>query len=531
MQNTRTQIIVEFPKTRGGVYAAFNLIEKKVYVGETSDLYRRMCEHIRSMFGLEDSSNKNMLKEDCKTFELFTVKEATYDKSNSDETISEWIFHETIYLYLFRKNGFALYNGNEELKDNLGNERDFLYDKEITLKEMKDKLHSYLLSKDNLEDYIETEENELNQRIKERFDCTLQELAEANYKKREEIWKDRLKKAGADTKLELDTDSSKTIRKVYSICRKLARVHLKKNDMASCGLKKITIDDLVKLIEGNEMNRIAFCKFGHYLDQGPTTILKTKICDINNNKLKNLEGLDINPDRGDNGICFWALKRLNEVTTKIFLSDNGKHKEPRYVIMPYTPSKVYASSADSEKATKDKYQAILNPMDGESLGDFYNRMRQELDKIYTNEPANIAQDMFALGYACDKKNIQNKRGLKYSYPADMFPEVISKYSTTGRNSSSVAFLISELSYIDATFKDIKEIYKFFRSAAGADLESTFSGINSKCLAELKEDKKQSLINYLRDPENHRDTDETSFLIARIEYPYMVALANNKVEPN
>lgn len=100
--------------------------------------------------------------------------------------------------------------------------------------------------------------------------------------------------------------------------------------MAACGLTEKTIDELAALIESKAMDKIVFCKFGHYLDQGPMTILRTKTYDIEHNQLKDLNGLDIDSENRDKGICFWALKRLNEVKIPEDISDRWRSSHRRF---------------------------------------------------------------------------------------------------------------------------------------------------------------------------------------------------------
>ena len=55
------KIVVEKPKRKFGIYAWINVFDKMVYVGESSDLNRRLCEHLRSMYDIEESSNINLV--------------------------------------------------------------------------------------------------------------------------------------------------------------------------------------------------------------------------------------------------------------------------------------------------------------------------------------------------------------------------------------------------------------------------------------------------------------------------------------
>ena len=65
------QSILEKPLERSGVYVIFNLLKKKVYVGETNDFYYRMIQHLTGIFGDGESTNTNLKKETDKAFEIF----------------------------------------------------------------------------------------------------------------------------------------------------------------------------------------------------------------------------------------------------------------------------------------------------------------------------------------------------------------------------------------------------------------------------------------------------------------------------
>lgn len=72
------QSILEVPNERSGVYAIFNPITKKAYVGETNDFNRRLTEHITSIYGDENLTNENLNNEEIKSFEIFPVIYSEY---------------------------------------------------------------------------------------------------------------------------------------------------------------------------------------------------------------------------------------------------------------------------------------------------------------------------------------------------------------------------------------------------------------------------------------------------------------------
>ena len=105
-------IIVNKPQRHAGVYAILNILEKQVYIGETIDFYHRIPEHIIGI--LENSDNENLLNAQTHNFEIFVLLDMvdTYAKNKKNEYSQEqlWLFHETLYMYLFRTYGFKLYN-------------------------------------------------------------------------------------------------------------------------------------------------------------------------------------------------------------------------------------------------------------------------------------------------------------------------------------------------------------------------------------------------------------------------------------
>ena len=118
------QIILEKPIERSGVYAIINLFQKRVYVGETNDYYRRMSTHIPGICNDDViKTNQHLMDEEDKRFDVMLMLTSDYDKLSGDNS---WIIDETLVMYLFRKYGFALYNGNDDGEDNIGAKRRFL---------------------------------------------------------------------------------------------------------------------------------------------------------------------------------------------------------------------------------------------------------------------------------------------------------------------------------------------------------------------------------------------------------------------
>lgn len=527
----QNQSILEMPTDRSGVYAIFNPITKKAYVGETNDFNRRLTEHIISIYGNGETTNNNLKNETIKSFEIFPVINSEYNKKIYKKNEAKWIAQETIVMYLFRKYGYELYNGNDSGRDNTG-DRQFLIMNYISGEELEKRTIDYLNSRyqtpseiledenkkeyniDNWEDLINAAESELNDNIfKSRFNKSMEEFYHLSESERKAIWFDRLK-----TYAENNNNCIINENNYIEECNKLLMQKLSVEDLECCGLRKISVKDFCNMIKDGTLNNVIFSKFGHYLSQSPVTILMSKIYDIKHNKLKELD-LDINPDCAEKGICFWAVKKLNEKDTRNFFA--GSEKKSRYVIMPYTPSTKYKNkNTDDTFFEATQKIGILNPKAGESIDDFHTRMRSKFEN-----DIDFTQENFALGYSSNC----NKKCKTKDYPKDMFPAVIKKKAKK-TNSKSNALLISEFGFVDVSYKDLTEIYKCFYSMREGEykgeLAHSYTGPVSHMCATLKQDKKTKLIDYLENNfEKEPDFRTTSFIIAKIEYPYIVSLRN------
>lgn len=536
------QIIVEKPEQDSGVYVIVNPITMRAYIGETVNFYRRWAEHVGSIFGLESSSNHNLEAEETKTFEIFSAILADYQKGVGRNFAKDWLIHETVMMYVFRKNSFTLYNGKAG-KDNTGRERAFIIDEEVTGEDLKQKVIAYLealdVQKDALtgfeaegwEDLFQAAEEEMNKSFLGRFSMSLTEFVKLkdNPAERMKLWCQRSR---ASLKKELFYCI--TEENAYITCKEMYVTAFSKrvlaSDLKGCGLKEISAEQFADMAREGALNRIVVSKYGAYYDQSVETILSTKVYDIQHNKLGDLQGLDIVGSE-DAGVCFWALKRLDIEATREFLSEDEACKKPRYVILRYTSSNKSAYSVAKSENLKLKYMLALNPWEEEGLEDFFKRIRSTLDE----EPlSDIAKEKYALGYANTEKEI--KRGYKFSYPENMFPEVIDKKEI------NKALLISELSFVNADYKDMDDLYDYFYSHTGEggkminELSTTLGSRKygkvssmSHCCAQVKEERQSALAEYLRDRNNYEENGKVSFLLAKLEYPYIIALANSPVE--
>ena len=524
-----------------GVYAILNPIKRKVYVGETNDFNRRLTQHIIGIYeggntesdnedkNDKNNTNKNLINEEVKEFEIFPVINAEYFKRHYKSEKRSWIAHETIVMYLFRKYGFTLYNGNENYCDNTGKNREFLLNPDYERKENEKGLSLYELTLNYLrkfdsngydyhswEDVISCADQELRENIfKPRYGSEMQGFSGLSEKE----WKKRLKEyitvENADIRIITDKNYQRE-------CNRLLMKKLSVDDLDDCGLKKIEADEFFRLIENGELDKVIFSKFGHYLGQSPITILKSKVYDTVNNKLSDL-GLSINSNRANQGVCFWAIKRLNNAWVRQFFIKEDSDKKPYYVIMPYTPSMKYN---ENEFIEGIKDINILNPRDNESMEVFNLRMRS----MFTDDEE-FAQDNFAFGYydfdVKEKGKIRLKE--KKDYPEKMIPAVISKWSEKTKSNSN-ALLLSDFCYVDASYSNLNEVYRCYQklTSGGGNSKNDFSNASrgSHYCCEIKEDKKSQLLDFLRNNiEKEADFKTTSFILAKIEYPYIVRLAN------
>ena len=53
-----------------GVYIFLNIVRKRAYVGQTTDINCRLVQHLNGIFGSHTGTNINMIKEENKAFEV-----------------------------------------------------------------------------------------------------------------------------------------------------------------------------------------------------------------------------------------------------------------------------------------------------------------------------------------------------------------------------------------------------------------------------------------------------------------------------
>lgn len=280
-------LILQMPEARGGVYAILNPITKKVYVGETEDFYRRMSEHIWNIFIKESSEKNGVAAENCKTFDTFPVILTQYEKKS--DCVKDWIAHETAVMYVFRKAGFILYNGNEHYRDNEGYKRKFLMQENASIEMIRVKTEEYLRTcgfnlpqnYENWDQLFNAIEEELNNMIYRMYHVSsLRELCDL--RDGCNLWKNRMEDCSQGSEKNIHIVKPNNAQKV---CRELFNRGLAVEALKAAGLSPITVEKLCELINEGKFDRSVISKFGHYLDQGPLTILSAKMYDITKNTM------------------------------------------------------------------------------------------------------------------------------------------------------------------------------------------------------------------------------------------------------
>lgn len=522
-------IIVNKPKRHAGVYAILNILEKKVYIGETNDFYHRIPEHIIGIFENSNNENQNILNAQTHNFEIFVLLDMldTYDKNskNNNQYSQEqlWLFHETLYMYLFCSYGFKLYNkvGHDNDKrsflNNSYSDPDDLYrglQKYCQEKNINENDISKGILEDDKKSLLSQAIEQLETDFDNYFNVPISTFSTLSPMELDEIWTNHLSSIKKN-----DLFSICTLKNYRSVCNSLFQVKLSVEELKSYGkyendadkmdkIKKLTLDEFIDLIDKGAFDHCIFSKFGHYITQSPADILQTKLYDLNHNHYNDLNLEEFAISKNSSNICFWALKRLNLEGTRKNLQE--MKETPCYVIMPYTTSK------NQFKKNNNSYFNISDKFN-KAPDNTWDEYRNSLHKKQND--SSIITD-----YSLDHK----KRTKKEKIPNNMIPPI----ATTSEKIN--ALLISELFYLDSQFTDnVKNIYPFFSSfnkdMIKNELTNTFSSSCSHTCAKLKD--RNNLIEYLKDfnietdknDSSDEDTGDTAFLIAKIEYPYIIAL--------
>lgn len=433
--------------------------------------------------------NKKLRNEKEKYFVMLSVINADYYKKRKIKKTQDierpWIIHETIVMYALRELDIELYNGDEDGKDNA--KRSFLINNNtLAVGERRTTTLNYLNDEakgvsEDWDDLIDKVKDEL---INSLFNQLNVYDGESIRKLNLEEWQNRKEELSKDEWI-----AAKSEKGIKTICNKLRQKKLTKEDLSSLGIKPISVEGIKTLVDQGYFDRIIFHKFGNYIGESPLKILKIKLNDLKDVTYNSFQFLsEKKPD--DLKICLWSLQRLPVELTREFLSENNRNKQSRYIVLMYTPSK-----GDSSKKDKD--------------------------------------DCHPSGYYSVKELKDNK--INTNFPKSMTPLVIRKFSGNDRKESSVALILSEINYIVADYPEIKSIYQYYDPIRKGQLHdgninSNFNKGNEKSFARntlnasMKEGQKDALIDFLMNKPT-KNTDFTSFLIARLEYPYIITLVN------
>lgn len=512
-------IVIKVPHHRSGVYVIYNPVKNMAYVGE-GDVCARLSSHLGSICLGENTSNEQLIQEDEKSFIILSVINSSYNKKDTNTQIrdkdKEWIVHETIVMYVLKKLGIELYNGNSYGQDNEGFNRKCLIDEPLPENpdELKSNVFKYLgIQYDSvywnglISDVEQELVNSMFKVIDPDFDGNIKCLSKGE-------WKDRIKAI-------CEKDSEWEIIEKDSDCRavrnKLRKQYLTKNDFDAVGVEPMTTEELNSHIDNGDLDRVVFHKFGKYVGQTLTTIFGLKLNDIKNARLGDLKGLDIDPSRKDQGVCLWALRNLNVVDVRNNLSESVDDKGPRYMIMLYT------SSNDKYKPSEQPFDAI-NPLLGEPISDFAERFKKNKD-LKTHFPAGYVKPLYDQKDSSAEYRKADRGDEIYEFPSDLVPPFIDK---SGKR--NVALIVSDIKYVDAHYKAIEDLEDFYVTYDGRK----FTGIKPlrHINAKLHNDNedisvvREQLKKYIVSPDSQNsDSDFVSFLVAKLEYPYIVTLVD------
>ena len=459
--------IRDYGQNKGEVYSFINIIEKKVYVGETGNGESREWTHAKCIFGLESSgSNNNLIDENQENSYCLLYLYSFQDKE-SDERF--WIAMETIYMYLFVKHGFRLYNSNKGTgRDNVGATRKFLLDN-ISEQELYQNVLSFLkdytvsaeyedertgqeFSVTNWEEFLVVAEKVFLNDITNIFGENIFELE--NDKKRCDFWNRFLSQSRSDENF-IVLEEMKNPKDFFVFNKeKLKSISQDRN------LEEISVKELV---EQNHLDRIIYSKAGDYLGETIYEILSNKFADLQE-KYNPFEQKE-----ADKGMCFWSVAGDQQDWLRSILSSDKK--EDVYILLFYTGSKNLSAK------TADEFNAV-------------------------------------------SFSLKRKRDKKYPYPTEFVPELVS-------NRNNMAFLISDFYYPkeEISTEIIEGAYTAIYEQVYSDSRPIHisEGVKQKTfyVGELQNGDREILINQLKTA--NCDRNNTRMILAKLQYPYVVAL--------
>lgn len=481
--------------TTSGVYIFLNILEKKAYVGQTSNYATRIITHLNNMF--IDSkethisgTNINMRLEANKAFEV-----AFFPKKYNGNT--DILFdYETALMCICRENGWLLYNGDEnhetdDLKRKLLISTDFLPN--INWWE-NCRLKGYLKTS-NADDIYKDIKQEFDDWFKNTYHIPFSDIIQKNHQDLLTIWSNRVQQFMDPKNNFFWISSDKKINVSKTLTRK---------DVSNC---KIESKSLKELYDKKIWEYAVWSSFGVYGAQGPITILKTKLYDLEHFSLqKNTSNnfFEISKkcetENIPEGICFWSLQSWAPKHKRNALSCHNDgvdcYTGPRLLFLPYT-----SSTAQIEL---DAIHLGIEMADTETLNEYLPRIKELKEKY---------NERFASGYKIGKS--------KVNFPEGMFPMLVTK------KGKKMAFLISRLYYVEEidTTDKLNEFKGFFTTVYKDPLApqsrlNEIATLQKKQPCFLTVSDTEKIDNYLQNlPQT--ENDEVKLLVALLTYPYIV----------
>lgn len=475
--------IREYNTNKGEIYAIINIVNKKVYVGETGNGEGRELTHAKNIFGLETGGSNKKLINEKENNSYCLVYLFSFDKEKGK---NYWYALETIYMYLFVKYGFELYNFDKDCKkDNVNGRAKLFRNANVSNKE---ELRNAIIEFLNKEEYNEKvyDINEISKIGEEEIEdsrkfVTWEELIDFaekvfikdiknifNYDIKEivscenpiEMWNEFLESKQKDEKyIILNEMKSETDFYVFN----------KKKLENLSGKQEIKIKEisLKKILENNQLNKIIYSRVGDYLGESAYKILKNKIEDLN----KNIE-LEFEEEKVH--ACFWSLSGNQQRWLRNQLSEQGE--KDVYMILSYTGSKKLSNKTESGRYVSQ-----------------YSLDRKKPFYDYPNDNG-------------DKDN-----GYKTEYISD--------------SKNNMAFLISELYCCseNVTREIIEKSYTALFESKIAESKKINLCNRQKpfYVAELRENDKKSFEQSLKNADTN--SNKTGFIVAKLAYPFVVAV--------
>lgn len=446
---------------KGEVYAFVNIIKKRAYVGETGEGESRELEHARCIFGLANSSNQALINGDGEYDKCYCLMHL-YLFPEKIINVKQYYALETIYMYLFVKHGFQLYNAKD--KDNLGKKRNFLFAKmsdDERLKELLAFLRDYPLIEKvcddnssspieikNWHELISIAEKTFLDDIYNMFNQHIETIVKGENKYLITLWNNFLKVKKNDANF-IILDKMNSDADFFVFNKKKLQNLLTETQIKSISLKE--------LLEKGQLDTIIYSKIGDYLGESAYQILQNKLMDLNENIKLEFESKSVHA-------CFWSLAGNQQEWLQTSINERKKENE-FYMILSYTGSKNLSGATDKT----------------------------------------------AQFYSLDQK-------IYYSYPNKYRPEYIS-------SRSSMSFLISELYYCEEniTREVIEEAFTAIFKCGKSKKIKDCSRQKPFFLAELRNTDKNNLKKKLENAVV--DSNKTGLIIAKVVSPFVVAVSD------